>query len=402
MALTNKLTAIANSIRAKTGSTNKLTLDEMPTAISNISSGGDLPAEALNITGNCEQMFTNNHWNWFIDNYGNRVNTSDITSMHEMFRNSGNLQLIPFSINCSPTNTTNLWHTFFGCGKLKSIPQINNAKPAEMVSLFSGCQNVREIDDDMFKTWDFSDVNNSSKMIAQIFNDCKSLRKLPMSLVSNLISKGNSGLNIYSYYGFCMCVSLDEAVNLPLPSTESTNSDLFYNEFYRCFRLKRMTFKTNEDGTPLTANYSGSTIELNYVGFCDGPYGINDITNSNSGITKDKNVCYASDGTTKLTQLSDFQTRYNELKNDPDWFSSTDVNVTYNDSSINAAILFSRYNHDSAVETINSLPDTSAYGTNTIKFKNYSGALTDAGGTNDLTEAEIAVATAKGWTVTLV
>ena len=41
MALTNKLTAIANSIREKTGSTNKLTLDEMPTAISGISSGGD-------------------------------------------------------------------------------------------------------------------------------------------------------------------------------------------------------------------------------------------------------------------------------------------------------------------------------------------------------------------------
>ena len=39
---------------------------------------------------------------------------------------------------------------------------------------------------------------------------------------------------------------------------------------------------------------------------------------------------------------------------------------------------------------------------NTIKFKNYSGALTDAGGTNNLTEEEIAVATAKGWTVTLV
>ena len=69
--------------------------------------------------------------------------------------------------------------------------------------------------------------------------------------------------------------------------------------------------------------------------------------------------------------------------------------------------MFSRYNHDSAVETINSLPDTSEYlatagGTNTIKFRNYSGACTDGGGTNDLTPEEIAVATAKGWTVTIV
>ena len=40
MALTNKLTEIANAIRAKTGSTEKLTLDGMASAISNISTSG--------------------------------------------------------------------------------------------------------------------------------------------------------------------------------------------------------------------------------------------------------------------------------------------------------------------------------------------------------------------------
>jgi hypothetical protein len=62
---------------------------------------------------------------------------------------------------------------------------------------------------------------------------------------------------------------------------------------------------------------------------------------------------------------------------------------------------YSRYNHASAVETINSLPDTSAYGTNTIKFLGASGSRTDGGAISNLTEEEIAVATAKGWTVTL-
>ena len=67
-------------------------------------------------------------------------------------------------------------------------------------------------------------------------------------------------------------------------------------------------------------------------------------------------------------------------------------------------IKYSRYNHDSAVRTINSLPDTSAYlasvgGTNTIKFKGASGTKTDGGAISNLTESEIAVATAKGWTV---
>ena len=53
------------------------------------------------------------------------------------------------------------------------------------------------------------------------------------------------------------------------------------------------------------------------------------------------------------------------------------------------------------------MPDTSAYlaangGTNTIKFKGESGSATDGGAINTLTAEEIAVATAKGWTVSLV
>ena len=39
MTLTNKLTAIADAIRSKTGKTNPMTLDEMVTEISNISVG---------------------------------------------------------------------------------------------------------------------------------------------------------------------------------------------------------------------------------------------------------------------------------------------------------------------------------------------------------------------------
>ena len=103
------------------------------------------------------------------------------------------------------------------------------------------------------------------------------------------------------------------------------------------------------------------------------------ITSFNSGITADKEV---TDATT-----------YAALKNDPDWFTCD--------------VAYSRYNHDSAVATINSLPDTSAYlaangGNNTIMFTGAAGSATDGGAINTLTQEEIAVATAKGWTVTLV
>jgi hypothetical protein len=98
------------------------------------------------------------------------------------------------------------------------------------------------------------------------------------------------------------------------------------------------------------------------------------FTGYNSGITADKEV--KDDAT------------YQALKDDPDWFTR-DIN-------------YSRYNHDSAVRTLASLPDTSTYGTNTIKFKGASGALTDGGAINTLTEEEIAVASARGWTVSFV
>ena len=138
-----------------------------------------------------------------------------------------------------------------------------------------------------------------------------------------------------------------------------------------------MIFETQADGTPYTVNWKAQTIDLsNYVGYANS---LNNITDHNSGITADK-------------QVTDDVT-YQALKNDPDWFT---IDIAY-----------SRYNHDSAVATINSLPDTSAYlatagGTNTIKFNGASGSATDGGAINTLTEEEIAVATAKGWTVTLV
>ena len=200
-----------------------------------------------------------------------------------------------------------------------------------------------------------------------------------MSIPLNLIKSGNlnSG-NTYSYYyyGFYDCYALDELINLPIPYTKAKwTSNAFYNTFGYCHRLKDVTFALN-NGVPYTVTWKSQAIDLTeYVGYA----GSNACTQYNSGITKDKKV--TDDAT------------YQALKNDPDWFTTK--------------IAYSRYNHDSAVATINSLPDTSAYlatagGTNTIKFNGAAGSATDGGAVNTLTEEEIAVAAAKGWTVTLV
>ena len=53
MALINKLTAIADAIRSKTGSTNTMTLDEMVTAIANITTGS-APSDTITLSDGTE------------------------------------------------------------------------------------------------------------------------------------------------------------------------------------------------------------------------------------------------------------------------------------------------------------------------------------------------------------
>ena len=53
MALTNKLTAIANAIRSKTGTTEPMTLDEMAVAIANITTGS-VPSDTITLDDGTE------------------------------------------------------------------------------------------------------------------------------------------------------------------------------------------------------------------------------------------------------------------------------------------------------------------------------------------------------------
>ena len=149
-------------------------------------------------------------------------------------------------------------------------------------------------------------------------------------------------------------------------------SNHFSNTFGKCGRLKKVTFET-ENGEPIKLNWTKQTIDLSdYVGYVYNTESY--VTGYNSGLTTDTQVKTQED--------------YERLKDNPDYWT---MNINY-----------ARYNHDSAVETINSLPDVSQGNTNVIKFKGDAGKLTDGGAINTLTEEELAIATAKGWTVTLV
>ena len=400
MALINKLKAIGDAIREKTGTEDLLTLDEMATAISGITGGGDeIPEEALIYTGNCNYAFYQGKYDWLLKKYGRRITTKDITYAQSMFWYAGlNVGELPFDINF--VNGGGETKSMFKSAKFTKIPSIDfkqtskyysmhevfqdanyateigtlkNLYPSETSGMFQSCNRLRYLPEivnlnlDRVKTYNYS--NNSSW-----FNNCFSLRSIPESLLKQLCTPVTTS-NSYVIFNnmFNCCYTLDEVKGMN-PQTGVITSNMFTNTFAQCFRLKDIMFSNNEDGSPYVCNWKSQTIDLTkYLGYASSA---SNVTSYNSGITVEKEVTNAD--------------AYQALKDNPDWFTTK--------------LEYSRYNHDSAVNTINSLPDTSAYvlssgGTNTIKFKGDSGSATDGGAINTLTEEEISVAAAKGWTV---
>ena len=377
----SNIQAIANAIRGKNGLSDTYKTSEMAAAITAIpSGGGDLPEELIHYTGDCSYKFYRNAWKWVLDKYGSQITTENITNCDNMFY-SLNTTSIPFSINCDATETIDLTDCFSDCEQLLNLPIFNNCRVYTCPGMFNGCNNLREIPNDFINSFDWSffiGVNESYRggISSYIISNCYSLRTFPVTLFEILCSSSHGTREHYPFYGSGSCYAMDEVRDIPVITHKTFTSNLMWRFGNNFSRIKNFTFATN-DGAPKVAQWKSTIIDLtDYVGYTRSS---DDIIGYNSGITADKEV--ADDAT------------YQALKDDPDWFTFM--------------VEYSRYNHDSAVATINSLPDTSAYlaangGTNTINFKGASGSATDGGAINTLTQEEIAVATAKGWTVSLV
>ena len=329
--------------------------------------------EELTISGNCGNRFSSDNWNWFLEKYKDRLIFYNINNASVMFGGSNYIKSLDFDIifddSYSSVSTLSMFAT---CYRLENIRKIINLKGKDMGDMFNGCYSLRYLP--QFENFSLQD--NVYSNLGSLFRYCYSLRSIPEEFLKKLSITASGGYSSYSlgYYGFNNCQTLDEIKGINIRRKNIT-SNLFSNTFDNCSRVKNIIFTKEDNGSPYTATWKNQYINLaSDVGY--GPYD-EYIIGYNSGITLDKKVI---DDTT-----------YQTLKNDPDWYTLKKE--------------YSRYNHDSAVATINSLPDTSAYiaekgGTNTIRFIGNAGSATDGGAINTLTEEEIAVATAKGWTVT--
>lgn len=383
------LSAIGNAIREKNGSTDTYKPREMAEAITALEgkdpncTGIHLNEEDLVfLNANCEHLFSYDKWKTIINNNGDKIVITNPSNVRYLFQGCTYKDLSKVNITYDKTSELYASHMFADCHYLEKLPNVSGLliDANQGSSILSHCRSLRN-ENELIKFFSNNKFNCGWPQGNSTFNCCYSLRNINAALQtiqdSFLVkSTGTTNNDAYDYGSmFYDCKSLDEIRNIPLSINEGIpiTSNKFSSTFTGCMRVKDIVFETN-NGEPLVLTMKSQTIDLTTnVGYW--VYSNTDWKHAiqyNSGVTEDKLVTDAAS--------------YEALKNDPDWFSTKQE--------------YSRYNHDSAVNTINSLPDTVAYGTNTIKFKGAAGSATDGGAINTLTETEIAVAAAKGWTVT--
>lgn len=192
------LTSIADAVRTKGGTTDPIVVSDIPTAITNIPSGGNPviteltvtqngtytasdgvdgyspitvnvpqdgspPESAFVIGGNCNYRFAYDGWDWFIEKYGNKITTKDISDASYMFNLSDKITKVPFDLNFSSSASYhNLISIFYYCHNITQMPKLNNVKVYRTSSMFNGCNNLRTIPDDIADTWDWSYIESQT------------------------------------------------------------------------------------------------------------------------------------------------------------------------------------------------------------------------------------------------
>lgn len=379
MALIEKLEAIGDAIRAKTGGTELLTLDAMPQEIESIETGGgDSPFTEEDFTFSGDLSDFNNGGG--MDNLLTKAKTvnllsfKDITVLNNAFGYSKfdfeGVEIHLAGDKTSLTTSVGMGRVFYNF-KGKKLPKLTGKYPAITGMVQYPFCNMSEIIDfeGVFDDvdWSYRDANYQStdyNTAMNWFNNNYKMRHLPPSSVLKHFDSTNTWGNLYRY-SFENDYCLKEIVDLPV----------FDNQYMRISLTprsnicKHFTFETNEDGSPIVVNN----------------WAYNQVIDLSSSFGFNGSASYYEGAKVITTDAT-----YQQYKNDEDAYPLYDR--------------YSFYNHDAAVETLNSLPDASGITgyTNTIKFKGNAGSSTDGGAINTLTDAEIAVAAAKGWTVTLV
>lgn len=365
------LTNIADAIRAKKSSTDTYTPAEMATAIASIETGGgELTEEDLTFTGDLSYFNYYGRMSKIIKKCGSKMRFNGITNFAYAFKGNDplNSDFSNWTINLSRCK---LDECFSNQSSIKAFPKFQGTV-VSLQHLFDQSSSIELIPDDLFPAGIEFICKQWGQSYYGIFSNCQALKKLPLWFEN-------------------MTFTVDKDYNYSLYTT------VYPATFYCCYNLKELTLPIIPSPAKLKSNCFSTTFQnvrsMRKFIFAPPPAGNESVLWTKQTIDLADGECgYSSNGSGSKAIYDD--ATYNQNKNDPDAWAKK--------------LEYSFYNHDSALETIRSLPYAQMVDIphsqlqNVIKFYGKSGEKTDGGAINTLTAEEIAIATNKGWTVSFV
>ena len=281
--------------------------------------------------------------------------TSNVTDMGAMFYGCSTLTYIP---RLDTSNVTSMGTMFSRCSSLTSIPQLNTSNVTDMGYMFQNCKSLTSI-----PALDTSKVTDMGYM----FQNCKSLTSIPQLNTSNVTRMGSM------FYG---CSSL---TSIPLLNT--SNVTTMNSMFYDCSSLTSIPLLDTTNVTNMNNMFYGcssltsipllNTSNVTSMGnMFDGCSSLTSIPLLDTTNVKSMNTMFGYSNLNNLTDLGGFKNL------------SVSITSYFLDMCPNLTV-------ESLMNVINNLA--------TVSDKSLSFGSTNL---NKLTAEQIAVATAKGWTLT--
>ena len=293
------------------------------------------------------------------------------TSLEAMFRNCINLQSIDMSaLDVTGWSATTMYNTFNGCVSLRTLNlgNIPTLKIKNYANTFSGCCSLLSLDMSKFDTSETTSMNG-------MFNLCGSLQALDLSRFNTA-----NVTTMASMFNNCTCLK-----SLDLSSFNTANVTAMSSMFYRCVSLHSLNIssfnfaKLTTMASMFSECYALETIDMSRCTAGSLLTATGNMLNNDYSL---REVKYPADIGMGSSVTGGNATGLVPNIASVETYTGTKV---YVDHSLGTA---NRLSKASLVSILDRLP--------TVSGKTITLGVTNK---NKLTAEEIAVATAKGWTV---